>query len=125
MSDSAVSAAQLSLVPMPEPKAPEPIVGRQEVSHGGKVSPQESELKLDAEKVEKTIMEISDYIQNISRDLRFQVDEQTGTTIVTVLDHETKEVIRQIPSEELVAIARRIAENTPDPVKGLLMNGKG
>lgn len=126
MSESAVSATQLSLVP--EVKAPEPTVnvsGRQEVSHGGKVSPQESEPKIDAEKVEKAVTEISDYVQSISRDLQFQVDKQTGTTIVTVLDHETKEVVRQIPSEELVAIARRIAENAPDPVKGLLMNGEG
>lgn len=126
MSESAVSATQLSLVP--EVKAPEPTVnvsGRQEVPYGGKVSPQESEPKLDAETVEKAVTEISDYVQNISRDLQFQVDKQTGTTIVTVLDHETKEVIRQIPSEELVTIARNIAENAPDPVKGLLMNGEG
>jgi flagellar protein FlaG len=95
------------------------------VSNSGKVSPQETQPKVDAEKVEKAVSDISDYVQNFSRDLQFQVDKQTGTTIVTVLDHETKAVIRQIPSEEVVAMARHIAENAPDPVKGLLMNSEG
>ena len=68
---------------------------------------------------------ITDYVQSISRDLQFKIDEHVGSTVVTVLDHETQEVIRQIPSEEVVAMARHIAEQAPDPVKGLLMNGEG
>ena len=126
MSDSAVSTTQLSLVSRPTSTANTNAVNqRQEVSQSGKVSPQQAEPKIDAEDVAKAVSEISDYVQNISRDLQFQVDKQTGSTIVTVLDTETKEVIRQIPSEEVVAMARFIAENAPDPVKGLLMNGEG
>ena len=126
MSDSAISTTQLSLVSKPTSTANTNAVNqRQEVSQSGKVSPQQAEPKIDAEDVAKAVSEISDYVQNISRDLQFQVDKQTGSTIVTVLDHETKEVIRQIPTEEVVAIARYIAENAPDPVKGLLMNGEG
>jgi len=126
MSDSAVSTTQLSLVSRPTSTAnTEAVNQRQEVSQSGKVSPQQAEPKIDAEDVAKAVSEISDYVQNISRDLQFQVDKQTGSTIVTVLDTETKEVIRQIPSEEVVAMARFIAENAPDPVKGLLMNGEG
>jgi flagellar protein FlaG len=126
MSDSAVSTTQLSLVSRPTSTAnTEAVNQRQEVSQSGKVSPQQTEPKIDAEDVAKAVSEISDYVQNISRDLQFQVDKQTGSTIVTVLDHETKEVIRQIPTEEVVAMARFIAENAPDPVKGLLMNGEG
>jgi flagellar protein FlaG len=126
MSDSAVSTTQLSLVSRPTSTATTNAVNqRQEVSQSGKVSPQQAEPQIDAEDVAKAVSEISDYVQNISRDLQFQVDKQTGSTIVTVLDHETKEVIRQIPTEEVVAMARFIAENAPDPVKGLLMNGEG
>jgi flagellar protein FlaG len=126
MSDSAVSTTQLSLVSRPTSTVnTEAVNQRQEVSQSGKVSPQQAEPKIDAEDVAKAVSEISDYVQNISRDLQFQVDKQTGSTIVTVLDTETKEVIRQIPSEEVVAMARFIAENAPDPVKGLLMNGEG
>jgi len=132
MSDSAISTTQLSLVSVSKP---EPTVStqnvdqRQEAAESGKVSPQASEQKvepeIDSEDIVKAVSEISDYAQSISRDLHFQVDKQLGSTIVTVLDHETKEVIRQIPSEEVLAMARHIAENAPDPVKGLLMNGEG
>jgi flagellar protein FlaG len=130
MSDLTTIDTQLSLVSnvtaTVEPTKVDAVVAeRQEVSESGKVSPQEATQKVDAEEVVQAVIDITEYVQNISRDLQFQVDKQTGDTIVTVLDTETKAVIRQIPSEEVVAMARYIAENAPDPVKGLLMNGEG
>jgi len=130
MSDLTVIDTQLSLVSnvtaTVEPtKVNAAVVERQEVSESGKVSPQEVTQKVDAEDVVQAVIDITEYVQNVSRDLQFQVDKQTGDTIVTVIDTETKEIIRQIPSEEIVAMARHIAENAPDPVKGLLMNGEG
>lgn len=130
MSDLTAIDTQLSLVSnvtaTVEPTKVDAVVAeRQEVSESGKVSPQEATQKVDAEEVVQAVIDITEYVQNISRDLQFQVDKQTGDTIVTVLDTETKAVIRQIPSEEVVAMARYIAENAPDPVKGLLMNGEG
>jgi flagellar protein FlaG len=127
MSDSAVSMTPLSLVSKPSSNvaASSATEERQRVQESGKVSPEPATSTVDSSEVLQAVSEISDYVQSISRDLQFQVDKHTGSTIVTVLDHETKEVIRQIPSEEVVAMARFIAENAPDPVKGLLMNGEG
>jgi len=51
--------------------------------------------------------------------LEFQVDEDTGMHVVKVLDGDTKEVIRQFPSEEILAIAKAF-----DTVKGLLVRDK-
>lgn len=102
-----------------------PADARQEVPESGNVSPPQEELDVTREEVVDAVSNISDFIQNISRDLQFQVDDVTGATVVTVTDSETDEVIRQIPSEEVVAISRYIAEYAPDPVKGLLMNGEG
>jgi len=130
MSDLTVIDTQLSLVSnvtaTVEPtKVNAAVAERQEVSESGKVSPQEVTQKVDTEDVVQAVIDITEYVQNVSRDLQFQIDKQTGDTIVTVIDTETKEIIRQIPSEEIVAMARHIAENAPDPVKGLLMNGEG
>lgn len=130
MSDLTVIDTQLSLVSnvtatVDPAKVNAAVVERQEVSESGKVSPQEVTQKVDAEDVVQAVIDITEYVQNVSRDLQFQIDKQTGDTIVTVIDTETKEIIRQIPSEEIVAMARHIAENAPDPVKGLLMNGEG
>lgn len=51
-----------------------------------------------------------------SRDLSFSVDDETGVTVVKVIDRETKELIRQIPAEEALQIAR-----TLDKLQGLFI----
>lgn len=42
--------------------------------------------------------------------LRFSVHEPTGRTIVKVIDKETKELIREIPSEKILNIASKLDE---------------
>ena len=42
------------------------------------------------------------------RDLRFNVDDELGRVIVQVVHQSTGEVVRQIPTEEAVAIAQRL-----------------
>jgi flagellar protein FlaG len=44
------------------------------------------------------------------------VDKDTGKTVIKIVDSQTNQVIRQIPSEELLAIARNL-----DRVEGLLL----
>lgn len=38
--------------------------------------------------------------QSIGRDLRFQVDLETGRSVIQVLDSNTGEIIREIPPEQ-------------------------
>ncbi|MBF0308514.1 MAG: flagellar protein FlaG [Magnetococcales bacterium] len=42
--------------------------------------------------------------------LNFQVDEQTKKLVVKVVDADTKETVRQIPSEEMLEVAKRIKD---------------
>lgn len=64
--------------------------------------------ELNQEDVSKAIQNLNDYTQNTQRQLRFNVDEETGRTIIKVVDAETDEVIRQIPSEEIMVLARNV-----------------
>lgn len=48
--------------------------------------------------------------------LQFSIDETTAKTVVRVTDASTGELIRQLPSEEALAIARSL-----DKMKGLLL----
>lgn len=48
--------------------------------------------------------------------LAFSIDESTGKTIVTISDAETGEMIRQIPPEEMLEIARSL-----DKMQGMLL----
>ncbi len=63
-----------------------------------------------ADTLETAVSNINDYVQSLQRSLQFTVDEVSGKDIVTVLDKETEEVIRQYPSEEVLEIARRLSE---------------
>ena len=42
------------------------------------------------------------------RNLSFRVDQGSGRTVITVVDATTKEVIRQIPSEDVLAMSRAL-----------------
>ncbi|MFA5242436.1 MAG: flagellar protein FlaG [Sulfuricella sp.] len=55
----------------------------------------------------------------MASNLQFTVDEETGIDVVKVVDTDTKEVIRQFPSEEVLAIAKAF-----DQLQGLLVQDK-
>ena len=59
------------------------------------------------EHLDSAVTRLNDFVQNVQRDLQFEVDREAGQTIVKVVDRETDEVIRQIPDE----VAMRLAEN--------------
>jgi len=122
MSETAITTLT-SLSQIATPAAASPANSRQELSSVGNISPQ-PDNEVTREEVAEAVSNISDFVQSVARDLQFQVDDVTGGTVVTVTDRETAEVVRQIPSEEVVAISRYITETAPDPVKGLLMNGE-
>ena len=56
--------------------------------------------------------QLNGYLEETHRGLRFSIDDDSGRTIVRVLDTETDEVIRQIPSEEMLAVIRHFIEVT-------------
>jgi len=71
------------------------------------------------------VMQLNDYVQSVQRALEFSVDEQTGATVITVLDAETHEVIRQIPPQEVLAVARELStRDTGAGGAGLLVREK-
>lgn len=72
---------------------------------GGRLPLTAQDQANEASKVEQAVSQVNEFVQNLNRDLQFTVDEDSGRTVIKVLDTETKEVIRQIPPEELLRIA--------------------
>ena len=89
------------------------------------VETQDVEVELSQEALEKVVSQLNAYIQNTQRDVDFSVDDATGRVVVRVIDSESEEVIRQIPSEEMLAISRHLVESleTEQP-KGFLIELK-
>ncbi len=65
-----------------------------------------------AETLDRTVQQLNELAQNIRREIRFTIDDSTGRTVINVLDAETNDVVRQIPSEEVLAIAARLQEDS-------------
>ena len=76
----------------------------------GQPNSTENAPPISAQEITRAVDSIKQLSQQIDRNLQFHVDEGTGKTVVTVLDKETEEVIRQIPSEELLSVAQRLKE---------------
>ncbi|MGE7991331.1 flagellar protein FlaG [Pseudomonas sp. NPDC089554] len=54
------------------------------------------------------VKEIQDFVQSLQRNLEFSVDDSTGTWVVKVVARDSGEVIRQIPSETALELARNM-----------------
>ena len=64
------------------------------------------------EKTAQAVAKLNEILKDRERDLEFSVDDTTGRTILKVIHAESGEVIRQIPPEELLNIARTFIEGT-------------
>ena len=58
--------------------------------------------------VHAAVKQIDSYLKSAGREVAFHVDDATGTTVVTVRETATGTVIRQIPNEEVLQLARHI-----------------
>jgi len=86
-------------------------------TRGGKELPQvpeqpvkEEPKQVDSVQLEQAVTELNDYVQKVERDLQFSVDEDLGRTVVKVVDRESGELIRQIPDQSLLEIARGLRD---------------
>ena len=56
--------------------------------------------------VAKAAEELQNFVRSMGRNLNFSIDESTGYHVVRVMNPDTGELIRQLPSEELLKISR-------------------
>ena len=78
---------------------------------GGEKLPETAAPAPTPDRVEQAVQQIQSYLSDSQRQLQFQVDSESGRTIVRVVNPETKELIRQIPGEEMLKLARSISAN--------------
>jgi len=58
------------------------------------------------EVVAKAAEQLQSFVQSMGRNLSFSVDAASGYNVVRVVNPDTGELIRQLPSEELLKISR-------------------
>lgn len=71
------------------------------------------------EDVDDAVDRLSKFVAPNQSDINFSVDESSGVRVVKIIDRNSNEVIRQMPSEEAVALAKAL-----DKLQGLLIKDK-
>ncbi|MCM2678956.1 flagellar protein FlaG [Echinimonas agarilytica] len=72
---------------------------------------------LTPEQLEVVVQQLQDFVSTLNRGIAFQVDDESGKDVIKVTNRDTGELVRQIPSEEVLLLAARLSEAT-----GLLVN---
>jgi flagellar protein FlaG len=65
------------------------------------------------ERVRQVAADMEKFIRESRRNVQFEVDDAAGVVVVRVIDATSGDVIRQIPSEEFLRLARGVSEHTP------------
>lgn len=96
------------------------IAARQLRQDGLKTSASSSvQQQLTTEEFKRASEELQRRIQVVAPELQFSVDHDSGRTIIKVTDPATNEIIRQIPSEEVLALNKEL-----DRFQSLLLSHK-
>jgi flagellar protein FlaG len=64
------------------------------------------------QQVSNAVKEISSFFQMAQRSLEFSLDDVSGQMVMQIKDTETNKVIRQIPSEDVLKLAKRLDDLT-------------
>ena len=98
------------------PEAEAEVEAKQEGVVSALTQEQQQENK---EALQEKVAQLNEHMQSLNRSLQFSIDEVSGETIVKVIDAETKELVRQIPSQEVID-----ARNAVEQYRGILLKTK-
>jgi len=87
----------------------------EQVKESGKQLPAESEkvAEVSKEQIKEAVSKLNDYVQSTERTLDFQLDEDSGQTVIKVFDKQSSELIRQIPDELALTLAQKLNDEEP------------
>jgi flagellar protein FlaG len=69
-------------------------------------------VAVTAEAVKDAAKAIETYMKNSNRNLEFKLDEASGQMVVSVRDATTGDLIRQIPGEAALRLARQLNDQS-------------
>ena len=87
---------------------------QQILSQGSQTQADKSEEERNGIELDDAVAKVESFLKVQNRDLAFTIDENTNRSVVTVKDSKSGDVIRQIPSEEVLKLADRIQELQQD-----------
>lgn len=94
----------------------EPLKGLASVRAKPVVNEAATSVKKPVEDAQPNVKEMETAVENLNKviatslqSIQFSMDDESGKLVVKVLDTETKQVLRQIPNPEVLAISKNLA----------------
>jgi flagellar protein FlaG len=84
--------------------------------NSGKDLPLEESTKPEeARNVEmkEAVSKLNEYVQKTQRNLDFSLDEDSGKTVIRVYDRQSEQLVRQIPDEVALELAKKLNSEEP------------
>ncbi|EAT12537.1 flagellar protein FlaG [Bermanella marisrubri] len=85
------------------------------VQKSGKSMPQDAQQTAEAKSVEvkEAVSKLNEYVQSTQRNLDFQLDDESGKTVIRVYDRQSEQLVRQIPDEVALELAKSLNGDEP------------
>ncbi|WP_394200724.1 flagellar protein FlaG [Shewanella waksmanii] len=117
-SNAAAAKIDIGIAPIKPTAAKDAELDRTSVTQAVEQSAEtaKAEEEPNSEQMQQLVDEMSAMMAVMRKGLAFKIDEDSGTNIVSVMDIDSGDVIRQIPNEEALKLAQKLSE-----VTGLLM----
>ncbi|MEE4301202.1 MAG: flagellar protein FlaG [Pseudomonadales bacterium] len=98
--------------------------GRQGTTAGGQTLPDTGRSENARAALDAAIADIGEALGEARRQLSFRIDDDLGRVVVRVSDAATGELVRQVPAEHVVAIAKMLRESNRDAerVRGFMVD---
>jgi len=89
------------------------------MSSANKETAGNTDMAVNQKELEKTIVNINKMIESMDTSLQFYIHKDSGRIAVKVINNKSKEVILEIPSEEILNLAAKLNDTT-----GLIIDKK-
>ncbi len=94
--------------PTPDGKELPPGVNVERTVQPGAIASEPATLASSAQVLEQVVQQLNAYVENAQRNLRFSIDQASGKPVVAVVESSSGEVIRQIPGDVALRMARNL-----------------
>lgn len=95
-------------------------VARQELSGNEQSVPPTMESSQPSnQQLEQAAEDLNKHVQNLQRDLHFSINDDTGETVIRVVDSASQKTIRTIPSDEFLSMTQQLNQSV-----GMLLNAQ-
>ena len=79
----------------------------------------------DRHTIDEAVAELRKYINNLHTSVQFSVDDDSGKLVVRIIDADNKELIRQIPPEQALVLAKFFKELDAGEAQALTLGMRG